>query len=374
MRLNRTLTGIVAVLASVSLFAAGCSSSGSEADAAASHADTSESAPDAATETSTDAGTETEAETGSAEASGDTTESSAPAELTHLVVGELPIAECAPIFLGIKKGFFAEEGLEIEPSLGQGGAALVPAVMGGSAQFSYNSLTTLFVAQEQGLDIKLVSAGSRSGTADKLGAILVPTDSPIKTGADIAGKKVAINALQTLDYLLDILSLKAAGASDDDIASIQWVEIAFPDMLDALQSGQVDAITAVEPFSTKDLEEADVRILVPNRTINNTHPNLLLTGYFTSADYAAKNPDIVERFTRAMDKSLAYAQDHEDEVRAVIPEYTSLSADVANAVALQDWAPGVDRESLEYLSQAMVDNGLLKQPVDLDKLLYSTAN
>lgn len=359
MHLNKKLAGIVAIFASLSLLAAGCSSSGTASGGSAPN-----SATGTTTESSSNSGTDV-VESGASEAA---------AELTRLVVGELPIAECAPIFLGIKKGFFADEGLEIEPSLGQGGAALVPAVMGGSAQFSYNSLTTLFVAQEQGLDIKLVSAGSRSGTADKLGAILVPNDSPIKTGADIAGKKVAINALQTLDYLLDILSLKAAGASDADIASIQWVEIAFPDMFDALQSGQVDAITAVEPFSTKDLDSGDVRILVPNRTINNTHPNLLLTGYFTSADYAANNPDIVARFVRAMDKSLTYAQEHEDEVRAVIPEYTSLSPDVAKAVALQDWAPGVDRESLEYLSQAMVDNGLLKQAADIDKLLYSTSN
>ena len=50
-------------------------------------------------------------------------ESSGP---TTITVGTLPIANAAPMYMGMEKGFFEEENLKIEPQVGEGGAALIP--------------------------------------------------------------------------------------------------------------------------------------------------------------------------------------------------------------------------------------------------------
>ncbi|HEY9473077.1 MAG TPA: hypothetical protein VIS06_04390, partial [Mycobacteriales bacterium] len=51
--------------------------------------------------------------------------------LTTAKVGVLPIVEVAPIYLGIQKGFYKDEKIDLKPQQAQGGAAIVPAVVSG---------------------------------------------------------------------------------------------------------------------------------------------------------------------------------------------------------------------------------------------------
>jgi NitT/TauT family transport system substrate-binding protein len=57
---------------------------------------------------------------------GDTGGGTGSAEVKTLKVGVIPIADVAPLYLGMDKGFFADEQLKIEPQLAEGGAAIVP--------------------------------------------------------------------------------------------------------------------------------------------------------------------------------------------------------------------------------------------------------
>src|SRR5687767_7921222 len=61
-------------------------------------------------------------------------ESSGP---TTITVGTLPIANAAPMYLGMEKGLFEAENLRIEPQVGEGGAALIPSLVSGDAQFAF---------------------------------------------------------------------------------------------------------------------------------------------------------------------------------------------------------------------------------------------
>ncbi|WP_406019719.1 ABC transporter substrate-binding protein [Nocardioides sp. NBC_00850] len=62
---------------------------------------------------------------------------------TEITVGVIPIVDVAPIYLGVEKGFFKEEGLDVNLELAQGGAAIIPAVASGQYQFGFSN-TTLF--------------------------------------------------------------------------------------------------------------------------------------------------------------------------------------------------------------------------------------
>src|ERR1700742_4454193 len=67
----------------------------------------------------------------------------AQAEAVTLKVGVIPIADVAPLYLGIKKGFFKEEKLTIEPQLAEGGAAIIPSVMSGDYQIGFSNAVSL---------------------------------------------------------------------------------------------------------------------------------------------------------------------------------------------------------------------------------------
>ena len=80
--------------------------------------------------------------------------SSGPATIT---VGTLPIANAAPMYLGMEKGFFEKEGLTIKPQVGEGGAALIPALMQGSSQFAFVGVIPAITAAAKHVPVKIVT-------------------------------------------------------------------------------------------------------------------------------------------------------------------------------------------------------------------------
>jgi len=70
-----------------------------------------------------------------------------------------------------------------------------------------------------------------------------------------------------------------------------------------------------------------------------------------------------------MKKSLSYAEENQDEARAVVATYTEIDPTVQEAMVLPKWTPEPDRAALETLGGFMVTDGLLTSPPDLAKLL-----
>ncbi|MGY1820865.1 ABC transporter substrate-binding protein [Geodermatophilus sp. SYSU D00079] len=284
--------------------------------------------------------------------------------LTAIRVGAIPIVDVAPLYLGIQQGIFEDAGLEVEPFLAQGGAAIVPAVVNGEAQFGFSNITSLLQATGRGVPLALVAPGpGATGNAeDDFAAVVVPTDSPIQTSADLAGKRVAINSINNISDTVVRESVRQAGG---DPASIQFVEIPFPDMPAAVSTGQVDAAFAVEPSATVGESQGLRRVSAP---YTETDDDLTVAGYFTSDQYAAENPDVVEAFVEAMVEAQEYAQANPDQVREVLGEYTQISPEIAQQLTLPTFQSEINRESVELLLQLGNEDGIIEGDVELDQL------
>jgi hypothetical protein len=146
----------------------------------------------------------------------------------------------------------------------------------------------------------------------------VAKDASIRTAADLAGKRVAVNTLKNIGDSTIRASVRKAGG---DPSSIRFVEPPFPDMPAALQAGRVDAVWVVEPFLSASLAEGG-RLVASNYV--NTAPDLTVAVYFASEKLIKDDPDLVKRFTEAMTESLAYADAHPDEARQVLTTYTQI--------------------------------------------------
>ena len=72
-----------------------------------------------------------------------------------LTVGVIPIVDTAPIWLGKEKGFFKDEGIDLELTKTTGGAAAVPGVVNGEFDFAFGNVMSVMVAQDQGLPLQL---------------------------------------------------------------------------------------------------------------------------------------------------------------------------------------------------------------------------
>ncbi len=285
--------------------------------------------------------------------------------LEQITVGVIPIVDTAPIWLGESKGFFAEEGLELEIETATGGSAIVPGVQSGSYDFAFSNLISVMVANDKGLDMSFVANGiSTTGdTASDVGSVLVKSDSTISSPKDLAGKKVSVNNLSNIG---DTTIKSIVEEDGGDPSSIEFVEVAFPDAPAALENGIVDAAWILEPFQSSALD-GGAKMLSAN--FSEFDPELDVAGYFTSGEYIQENPEVTEKFTKAMNKSLEYAQEHPDEVRDIVGTYTKISEEVRAKMVLPRFRAEFNRDAVQKLGDAAQSYGTLSKPVDLEKLL-----
>ncbi len=292
-------------------------------------------------------------------------EAAAPGQPDDVKVGLISILDVAPIYLGQEKGFFEKRNIKLTLQPAEGGTETVPSVMSGNQQFGFSNVVTLLLAQAQGLPVKVVSNGTNSTGADgnDFGALMVAGDSPIKSVADLAGKKVAVNTFQNVVELAVRASALKAGV---DPESIEFVKLGFPEMPAALAEGRADAVFVVEPFQQVVLSQGG-RALASSYV--DTAPNLSVAMYFTSKQLLGENPDLVKRFTDAMNESLAYADGHPDEVRQILPTYTKIGPELIPNLVLPKWPAEINEDSVEAIAKLAEEEQVLPSKPNIDDLL-----
>lgn len=289
--------------------------------------------------------------------------------VTRLTVGVLPIANAAPLYLGMEKGFFREEGLELTPQLAQSGNELATTLVSGDSQVAFLGYVPVIVARAQGLPLTVVAnADNGADTAEEeWQVILSRRGSEIREPADLQGKTIAVNALRGVAEV----GLKAAlDAEGVDPGSIELLEIPFPEMPAALEGRRVDAIWGVEPFLTQALGEGAQEVLAPYPSLGKAFPN---GTYATTDQYLEQNADVMERFTRAMNRSSQYATEHPDEARAIIPTFTEIPEAVAQEMRLPLWPTEIDRAQLEDLIGYTQKYGIIDETFPVDEMIWEGA-
>jgi NitT/TauT family transport system substrate-binding protein len=280
-------------------------------------------------------------------------------------VGLIPIADTAPLFLGVKKGFFKEQKLTVKPQFAAGGAVIVPSVVRGDFDFGFSNNVSLFIAQSKNLPLKIVSQGVIAGN-EGFGQLLVKKSGPIKTAKDLeGGKTVAVN---TLNNICDVTIRSTLEKKGVDVSGMKFQEIEFPDMLSPLQSGQIDAACEVEPFVTLG-EQGGAKSV--DSFYTDFSPDLSVATYFTSQKEIDQKKDVVDRFIKAMNKSLDYAGTHEAEVRQIIPTYTKIPPKAAKVMKLPAWRGSLEEGTIEELGKATQKYGHIKSAPNLDELIYT---
>ncbi|MET9089344.1 ABC transporter substrate-binding protein [Streptomyces sp. NPDC004237] len=284
---------------------------------------------------------------------------------TTVKVGIIPIVDVAPLYLGQKEGFFGKRGLKLSMTLAQGGAAIVPGVTSGQFQFGFSNMTSLMIAQSNGVPVQAIANGVAStGVEGKdFGGLVVKKGSSITSVKQLEGKKVAVNTLKNINETAVRESVRKAGGDPD---KVNFVELAFDQMPAALDKGQIDAAMAVEPALATMKGQGATEIASP---LVDVAKNLTVAMYFTSTSYAQKNPAVVKKFQEAIAESLTYADAHPDEVRQIVTTYTKTPAEVLAQVTLPKWPADANRSSIEALEKLSEQDGLFKTAPDLDKLL-----
>lgn len=294
-----------------------------------------------------------------------TSGSGGPGHTDKVKVGAIPIVDVAPLHLGKEKGFFKEQGIELEVVNTTGGAAAVPGVVSGEFDFAFGNVVSLIAARSKGLPLTAIASGNSSTgkPGADFGGVVVPPDSPITNAAGLAGKTIAINNLNNISDTTVRASIRKAGG---DPSNVKWVELPFPDMAAAVMGKRVEAAMIVEPFFTI-AQNQGARVVASN--FADATPNMTVAAYFTTEKTVKEKADLTKRFTAAIEKSLRYAQEHPDEARKVLLTYTKIDAAVAEKITLPAWPAEINRESVQALADLMLTDGVIKEKVDISELL-----
>jgi NitT/TauT family transport system substrate-binding protein len=284
---------------------------------------------------------------------------------TKISVGVIPTADMAPLYLGIEKGFFKAEKLDVAPQQAESGAAIVPSVVSGSNQIGYSNFVSLLTAADKGLPVQALAPAASDGDDPEkdVSQVVVKKGSAIKSAADLDGKTIAVNSLKNLGEVVVRESVAKAGGDPD---GLKFTELPYADMNAALEQGRVDAIWQLEPFLTSAKADGAVRIL---STFVEAVPNSTLGAYFTTTKYAGEHRDVVQRFNRAIGKSLEYAASHTSEVRDVVQQTLKVPASTAKTMNLPVWTSKMDASTVQPLADLATKYGVIEKAPDLATLL-----
>ncbi|MFW3168743.1 ABC transporter substrate-binding protein [Geodermatophilus sp. CPCC 206100] len=303
------------------------------------------------------------AATGSSESSG-----SAPAEQVTVQAGVIPVVDVAVLYLGQEQGFFEDRGITLNFNTGQGGAALVPSVVSGDYQFAFSNVISVMQAREQGLPLQIIApAASSTGDPDfGINSIMV-IDPAIQDAGDLAGRRIGVNTLNNLSEVMAKVAVEAAGG---DPESVQLVELSFPDQVTALSAGDIDAFVCAEPFCSI-AEDAGARVIANPYDDLAPGEQIASSAYFSTEQAIAEDPDLFARLQEAIAESQEYAQENPDEIRAQLPNFTTLDPALIETLRLPQFNGTVTGDELAALADASVQFGVLTEEPDLDQVVWT---
>jgi NitT/TauT family transport system substrate-binding protein len=284
----------------------------------------------------------------------------------NLRLAVIPVTNYAPLVVARDKGFFAQENLNVTWTNVSQGAIAVEAVFGGSAEIGGSSIFEPIVARSNGLDIVFIAASARirSNPPDNSGVVVRSNDT-IQGAKDLAGKRISAGLINSVNYAHMREWLQRNGT---DPSSVQFLEIPFPQMADALFQNRLDAVWNVEPFLTFMLKSGNARVLAYPYQEN--VPRMDITGYLAKESWIKANPDVARRFRRAIDRATTYLINAgKGERDDFVVKYTGAKPEVVAAMNLPEYTAEFNVPSLKANLEIAVRQKLAK-PFDLDAMIW----
>ena len=288
-------------------------------------------------------------------------------ELVPLKVGFVPVSIYAPLFVAREKGYYAEQGLDVQLEPLAGGADLVALTARGQLQATAAGAGPAFWnAIAQGLPLKLVAPGHGEGVPVAT-PLMIPKaaceSGEITRVADLKGKRVSVNARGATEYWL-AQALATDGLTLDDI---DLQTLPFPDAVVALGSGAIDAAMVGEPLATKAEQDGVAVRLATDFPVQDVLPTAILA----NADFAEENPQAVQGLVTAYLKAcrdLTGPGFRDPSNLAIIEQYTGVPASlIGSAVAPVYAVDGeIDAGALGKLQSFFRERGQLEYDQDLD--------
>jgi NitT/TauT family transport system substrate-binding protein len=295
-------------------------------------------------------------------------------------VGGKPLIYYLPLTIAERKGYFKEEGLDVEIADFPGGAKALQAMIGGSADLVSGAYEHTITQQAKGQDIEaLVLQGKNAGIVL---ALPKAKAAAYKSPADLKGMKIGVTAPgSSTNMFVNVLLAKAN--LKPDVASYIGVG-AGAGAVAIFKRGEIDAMANLDPVIATLEASGDAVAVIDTRTpkgMQEVYGGAYAAGcMYAPVDFAKKYPNTAQAVVNAMVRALRFIQTSTPEqIAAVVPpEFYSdkalyIAALKANADTFKhDGAIGLDAAQNVYRDLKTFDPGLQNATVNLAKTLNMT--
>jgi NitT/TauT family transport system substrate-binding protein len=278
----------------------------------------------------------------------------------------IPIANFTPLQIAKDKGYFDDENLAVTWSPVAQGAVAIQAVFGGSAEIGASAIFETIVARGNGLDLMFLTSACRirSEIPDN-SALLVRADGAINTPNDLAGKRISAGLINSVNYVHMLEWLDKKGV---DRSKIEFLEVPFPQMSDALAQKRVDAVWNVEPFVTFMTKSGAAKVMA--YPYQETVPGMEIANYFAKESWIKANPDVARRFKRAIDKATAYIASTSKEDRDQwVSKFTGMKPEIVKEVTLPVYSSEFNVPSMKANLEIAMKHKMIKS-FDIDTMIF----
>ncbi len=248
-------------------------------------------------------------------------------------------------YYALDMGFFSRAGLNVQMLQFNNGSAQAEAAAGGSLDVGVGEATELANGAMRGLPFAIIAGGSLYNTNAPTTLLVVAKNSPIKTAKDLEGKTIAVPALIALTATAVRAWLVENGA---DLAKVRFVELPLAAQADAIARGTIDAAHLGEPQLT-----AGSAVVQPiAKPYDSIAKQFLISDWFTTKDWLAKNPDAAKRFVAAAYDTQRWANAHRDESMAILAKYAKYDLDRVRGMRRSSYATSCDPRLIQPVLDA----------------------
>ena len=257
---------------------------------------------------------------------------------------------------GILEKRLAADGIAVKWVFSQGSNRSLEYLNGGSIDFASTAGLAAVLSRANGSPVKTVYIGSRPEWT----ALAVPKDSPIKSLADLKGKKIAATK-GTDPYLFLLRSLNTAGLGKGDV---EIVHLQHPDGRVALERGDVDAWSGLAPHLAASQLQAGSRLLYRNVEFNSY-------GVLNVSDsFLKEQPQLIGKVIAAYEEARQWTLAHPQQTAELLAREAKLPLEVAKLqLSRTDFSnpqPGAEHvAALKAAAPILLDEQLVRPGTDV---------
>ncbi len=274
----------------------------------------------------------------------------------------------APYAVAMEKGFFKQHGVDITGILtAPGGGTAVRNTTAGDIPFGEVSLAAAVQAINAGQKLVIVSAGTQS-VADQMWA--VKKGSPLHGIKDLAGKRIAFTAPNSVSNMIILMALKANGMTAQQVRLVPAGDLGAN--LSAITSGAVDAGFTDTMIYAQNANEVQPVFRVKDVM----SPRMMQTVCVTTIAFAHDHPDTVRGIIAARKEGLDYVRAHPEEAADILakaynnPDVALYRTHMKDLVGDEYWSDGrFDYEGMNHMVEGLQITGQLKDAPDWSKIV-----